>query len=43
MMSIFVNSMMSRYADVEQVKPNDHKLNDYHNWLKANHKVLGID
>jgi len=28
---------------LEQVQPDDHKLNYYHNWLKANHKALGID
>ncbi|XP_019647341.1 PREDICTED: methyl-CpG-binding domain protein 4-like isoform X2 [Branchiostoma belcheri] len=25
-----------------QVMPNDHKLNDYHNWLVKNHRELGI-
>ena len=25
-----------------QVKPEDHKLNDYHNWLIANHESLGL-
>ncbi|XP_060074997.1 uncharacterized protein LOC132554704 [Ylistrum balloti] len=27
----------------KKVQPKDHKLNDYHNWLWANHKQLGID
>ncbi|KAL5013983.1 hypothetical protein ScPMuIL_008253 [Solemya velum] len=26
-----------------QVKPNDHKLNDYHNWLCESHQHLGVD
>lgn len=26
-----------------QVQPNDHKLNDYHNWLCESHQHLGID
>ena len=25
-----------------QVRPHDHKLNLYHNWLWTNHKALGL-
>ena len=39
--------MEVKIVDVEivsfvQVKPEDHKLNDYHNWLIANHESLGL-
>jgi len=38
-----ISSLMSHCNGMFQVKPDDHKLNYYHDWLKANHKALGID
>jgi len=39
MSTLRISSMMF----CQQVNPNDHKLNVYHQWLWRNHVELGID